>query len=361
MDLPNDVLRYHLFPLLNSNTRYLCSQVCRRYRRVFYQKGVKFMIHLSSMNGYLNILKWSKLQGAPKYALTFASGVLSGDLALVQWMRQNKYPWDERACTNAAKNGNLEMLQWLRSNRCPWNESCINAAAENGHLHIILWAKANGCHSSSKSMEAAAKSRDISIMKWLLDTKHAYEDKKIFCHAASCGNLTMLAWLCDNIPLAHYAKAHPEIVAEAAKHGHFEVVKWLVIKGFHYDSSLTTQAANRNDLMMLQWAVAQGAPWTVEVTRRSAYHGNLEMLQYAIENGCEWDSDVPLIASSHGHLEVLQYAVLHGCRWDMHGCLSVAQKYKFADVVDWIQSTDEYQIYHPTLSPTVEKVESLIY
>jgi hypothetical protein len=39
---------------------------------------------------------------------------------------------------------------------------------------------------------------------------------------------------------------------------------------------------------MLKWARANGCPWNERTCANAAWHGHLEVLKWARENGCPW-------------------------------------------------------------------------
>ena len=72
----------------------------------------------------------------------------------------------------------------------------------------------------------------------------------------------------------------PEVCAEAAKHGHFEILKWA-----------------RNN----------GCEWNAWTTIDAAESGHLQILQWALENGCECDELAFMRAIKSGHLDVVKW------------------------------------------------------
>ena len=85
------------------------------------------------------------------------------------------------------------------------------------------------------------------------------------------------------------------MAAEAAGHGHLELVQWLCGEGgFAMGSIVMWRAAYGGNLELVQWLRSEGCPWDWRTCNWAVIKGNEEVLRWVRENGCpwrEWDRD----------------------------------------------------------------------
>jgi len=105
---------------------------------------------------------------------------------------------------------------------------------------------------------------------------------------AAQGDLHLLNWTQEQFKIIKTVicrciwKLTPDVCAEAAKHGHFEVLKW---------------------------AREKGCDWNVYTVNNAAESGHLQILQWAVENGCWCVDDAWCCAIKEGHLHVIKWMV----------------------------------------------------
>ena len=78
----------------------------------------------------------------------------------------------------------------------------------------------------------------------------------------------------------------------AARHGHWELVRWLCGEGgFKMDEVVMSWAARCGNLELVQFLRGEGCPWDADTCYYAVEGGHVEVLRWARENGCEWDAE----------------------------------------------------------------------
>ncbi|KAJ1630237.1 hypothetical protein T492DRAFT_1144702 [Pavlovales sp. CCMP2436] len=135
------------------------------------------------------------------------------------------------------------------------------------------------------------------------------------------------------------------LVAEPARDGHIEVVKWLFAQGYDcgdawHTGQVCRAAAKGGHLEVLQLLCSRGVRWDNKgsgVCAAAAGYGRLDVLKWAHAAGCPWDGAVSGAAALHGHLELLQWAYDEGCPCDERVCARAALKDDFK-MLAWAHS-----------------------
>ena len=132
------------------------------------------------------------------------------------------------------------------------------------------------------------------------------------------GRVELVKWaLAEGCPREGAGQAF-NMVACAAKHGHLELVRWLVReRGFALDVQLMNGATFSGNLELVRWLRRERCPWNGAVLYEAARAANLELLQWLCgEQGCEMDETVMQWAVRSGNLKVVQWLRGEGCPWD---------------------------------------------
>ena len=108
---------------------------------------------------------------------------------------------------------------------------------------------------------------------------------------------------------------------EAAEKGTLEILKWVVLKGYHYNSKIYSAIFKNKDnniLKMVKFIHEDMKCFFPQNLCKIAvyYKCHLDCLRYLHENGCEWDKEACIEAAKHGHLDCLKYLHENGCEWD---------------------------------------------
>eukprot|EP01041_Mallomonas_annulata_P000881 gene881-1707_t len=255
-----------------------------------------FSGHLdAARGGHLDILKWvrSKYPHCPWDGDTCSAASDGGHLEVLKWLRSQDppCPWDEHTCSEAtASKGHPDILKWARSQNppCEWNSYACIVAAGGGHfdgpshiLEILKWLRSQDapceCGWTIGPGCAAAAKGHLEVLKWLrLQEPSCRLNQKMYNVAAAFGDVDMLNWIRSQMPrnewidqsCAAAASGDPhfhwdcETCSEAAKGGHFKVLKWLRSQNTScpWDEKTCENAVERGHVKILQWLRTQDPP-----------------------------------------------------------------------------------------------------
>ena len=100
--------------------------------------------------------------------------------------------WNEMVCEEAAGFGELELLKWAREQGCPWDFHTVECAVIGGNLGTVQWI----CGNWDKGPAGCLPFRETD---------------------------------------SHPPDLNRELTNKAARHGHVEVLIWLIANGCQYD------------------------------------------------------------------------------------------------------------------------------
>ncbi|AVK76061.1 F-box incomplete domain containing protein [Pandoravirus neocaledonia] len=173
-----------------------------------------------------------------------AEAARAGRMDLAQWAVGAGCPWDDDACVEAARYGHLELLAWMQAAGCPYSvDRCLVAAAASGNTDLVVQLlrrqpsrrPKHRCEERKAEYEAARHALRQAIKQAALGAH--YETLSTLSidlranvrwawHVAfGTGNVVLLDWLFDrnhNVPACASRRA--------ARHGHTEVIEWLLGK-----------------------------------------------------------------------------------------------------------------------------------
>ncbi len=185
------------------------------------------------------------------------------------------------------------------------------------------------------SMELIAPYYDIRYLDHSVPTVSVFKE-----YAARDGKFVLLKSLHAIAPVWQSSRASKAVCAQAAAEGHLEILMWLRINGYPWDTQTCSKAAigGHRDVLRLAfqegcpmspatinhaaahgywdivvWAQAHGCPMNATLCAELASCGNLMMLEWARKQGCHWDERTIRHASSNGHKDIVIWAVVHGC------------------------------------------------
>ena len=159
-----------------------------------------------ALNGYLSLLKWSRVPLFPHINEYVARG---GNLKMLKWTTLQHCENTMRTCAFAATNGHLEMLKWLvLEKRCKVGMSSISNAAAGGHLDVITFLHSHmdsARHYHSQPCTLAAKHGHLDTLIWLREHDYALSTET-WLEAEKAEQWDCLQWLMENgcpEPLIH--------------------------------------------------------------------------------------------------------------------------------------------------------------
>eukprot|EP00029_Vermamoeba_vermiformis_P013635 TRINITY_DN8557_c0_g1_i1.p1 TRINITY_DN8557_c0_g1~~TRINITY_DN8557_c0_g1_i1.p1 ORF type:complete len:261 (+),score=29.28 TRINITY_DN8557_c0_g1_i1:351-1133(+) len=194
----------------------------------------------------------------------------------------------------------------LKTSKRSEEELVLEYFAGLGTISCLEYCRALGMEWDAGTMAEAARKGQLEVIKFLNDNK------------------------CD-----HDLRA----CKEAASNGHFECLKYMHENGFPWDQTTAESAARSNNLEMLKYMHQNGCVCNAGVLIESAQH-SLDCLKYMLDNGdkahLEYVDDLCTFAASAGKLETMKFLVernysLTGCCQSAAGnghldCLKYAQE-----------------------------------
>jgi len=218
-----------------------------------------------------------------------------GDMPLLQRLRcagGPPTPLTAALTGAAARSGQLESLKELHAMGCPWDDRTTDGAAAGGHLECLRFARDQGCSWSCGTLNIAAKWGQLSCIQYLLRAMSTHN------RPFRPSRLSYLEFL-DPITCA---------LDEAARHGHFHVVKFLDAKGPLRNSRCCTSAAAGGHLGIMKYLFLKGHSWGPPTCEAAARYGQLHVLKFLRSAQCDWDTSTAVAAALGGHLECLLFA-----------------------------------------------------
>ncbi|KAE8977802.1 hypothetical protein PF011_g23501 [Phytophthora fragariae] len=254
-------------------------------------------LEMAARNGHLRVVRW--LNDARYYEIrTFRSlenAIAGGHLHLVKYVMENVVvaytSWTQAALTAAVSFGQRHILQWLH------DRAAVAAAAHNRHFRFEIHTNELRAH----AVRGAAAGGHKEIIEWMEETLGCLARQRHRIRvdgAAGFGDLQFVQWLhhqgyrftihaMDDAAAGGYLSINRKegcttaAMDNAARNGHFEVVKFLYENRSEYCTAMagesrsvavlaflkknnclrsrlpkTTEAATRGDLDLLQWLYA---------------------------------------------------------------------------------------------------------
>ena len=260
LDLPVDILRYHVFStkVLDDCSLGISRLVCRKLYKLTPKPQTAIAID-AAKHGYLSVLKWIfNCNFLVQIELITEMAIKYNHLEVIKWLYIN-YGNRFTIMDNCCIYGNLEILQWLHSIdkfKKPYYDSEKNywlCVAKNGHLHILQWISTLWNVLDKNLMIAAVKGNQMEVLKWGLKKNRSVFNADIYNAAALCGNIGILKWLREN------------------------KIRW--------NEEVCNSAIMRGHLDTLIWCRENGAPWNIDwATYRARVYGHTHITNWIAAN-----------------------------------------------------------------------------
>ncbi len=214
-----------------------------------------------------------------------------------------------------------------------------------GHLGLLKWARKNGCLCTCRLYLIAAEYGHINILQWVFGKERlAYHYYAVCFAAARGGRVDVLRWVSVCWSDGHYKMLcnyifMSRIVRTAAKHGHLNVIIWVMNNGYqNLAQKIDNRKANIESMHDAYIAASQ--------------HGHVHVLQWFKDNTCVQGGvlytsvvhgvynpykSITYSAAEFNQLAVLQWAVENGCVYDKALCLTVACDKGYYEITSWIE------------------------
>jgi hypothetical protein len=166
-----------------------------------------------------------------------------------------------------------------------------------------------GCNSEPYQC-AAGKHADIATLAAAHEAGMEYTEA-VIAAAALCNKLAEVQYLhTEDCPWP------VQLLDDAARGGHFELVRWCYEHGCRFESSgaATCMAAVGGSVELMGWLLQQeGAKLYEAVLTAAACKGHTAMVHYLLAQQCPWDAHAIRSAASGGHVDLLQWLMDNGC------------------------------------------------
>jgi len=182
----------------------------------------------------------------------------------------------------------------------------------------------------------------LELISWARAMGMGWKGKKVMKAAAAAGDLSVVVYAGEM-----HAPQDQTVVYAACKHGHLDVVDWLVGSGCpwqekneedapHVGGKACASAAKGGHLHVLQFLRSQhvNAKWNCKTPMKAAEHGHLEVLRWAIENFCPVDAYTYHHAAMYGHIHILEYLNTTYAPYDAFAANAAAQE-GHVHVLEW--------------------------
>jgi ankyrin repeat protein len=257
--------------------------------------------------------------------------------------------WYALTCAVAAGNGNIEMVKYLRANGCQWNREACDRAALQGHLKMLNFLHVNGCNWDDNTFLAALKGGNRNVIEYLVEnncpmtnhTHHRYVHGLVVRH----GNIELLEYVMNALNVTNVSTTDVEPCIIAAKHGHREMLQYLIDRDFPWDSRITSVAASNGHFDLVKYILEipgshHDSIGLEIVSSNRNEHDKIEMLKYLVEKGIAFDQYyIYKKAASMGCIEVLKYIRSVGCVIGREVYSSAIYAGKL-DVIKYLESID---------------------
>lgn len=188
--------------------------VCRRWAACMQPTRTTFgdvLVSLALVTWALPLIR--RDFGSSKDAVLLRTAVRLGGLAVLRHLHQHGLVVDDATAVFAAFDGHVHLLEWM-GHLSPHPQCC----AED--LGGKCWP--------SGVYEAAALQGHVHVLEWLPAFK---DDAFLSVCAAHGGHLPVLRWL-----ESRQRKVSQYAFFPAVTSGHAHVVKWMLARGFHWDT-----------------------------------------------------------------------------------------------------------------------------
>ena len=155
----------------------------------------------------------------------------------------------------------------------------------------------------------------LALISWARAMGMGWKGNKVMKAAAAAGDLSVVVYACEM-----HAPRDQTVVYAACRHGHLDVVDWLVGSGcpwkekneddqLHVGCMACAAAAKGGHLHVLQFLRSgqMNAKWNWKTPMKAAERGHLEVLRWAMENHCPVDPYTYHGAATYGHVHILEY------------------------------------------------------
>jgi hypothetical protein len=168
MDCPQDIWIeiVQRMDTLTTTVFYFVSSGCRDcVKRKILKKNK--VCSLTASRGYLDLLKWCRMNGCPWDLRVCLYSANEGHLETLKWCMANIYPWNDSIYLTSECVS--ELSKWCNENGCPWNVNVCSFAASGGHLDVLKWCRYVGYSWHESTSRCAARGGNPEVIKYCIE------------------------------------------------------------------------------------------------------------------------------------------------------------------------------------------------
>lgn len=252
----------YIFSFSDSYELYILFETCKYFRKLFnysslLRKQPKPEFYLRNKKN----LSWAEshmdfklVENVFKLALRY------GDMEVVKYIYKTIKPrLDERGYySETIYNEDYLMFHWLYKKGFYLDENAFNAAAEIGDIKLLKFLEKNDCEYSENALVFAVKGGDMDCVKYLVN-KGFFWDSTLYYLA--CDNIEILKYL---ISLSFNDLSRPWINSSVFKRaieiGNVKVCKLLKKHNCPYDLTSSYLAFEKGNITVLNWLIKNNYP-----------------------------------------------------------------------------------------------------
>lgn len=264
-------------------------------------------VNIAAFKRHFDMVKWMYAMGTSLKARTFGAVASHCDFEMMQWMYEKKCPMNAQVFANVALSGRLDVMQWLLEKNCPWDSRVYHNAIKNNHLQAVLFAYENGCPFDESISEFAAERKCYDILKFLI-LKGFQCTARVCEGVARSGDLELFKFCVEKKKGVVF---DVDAFASAALKGHINILQYMIDNGF--DTLLERHSKLGHPHMKSM------------ITHNIVKDGRLDVLVFLLQNGFEWTNEITATAAAYGRLDIIQYAHNNGLEIFECGCEDAAR------------------------------------
>ena len=174
-----------------------------------------------------------------------------------------------------------------------YEKICYIAAAEKS-CNVLMWAKNEGFIIFNTIYEVAASWGNIDVLQWALDNNDKYlsidDTDDIINNAARRGHLDVLKWIhnkkCSDDNYVKYSNG--KLYMYAVRNNHYKIIKWAHANNYIWHSPDSTDVNKKTDERILKWLVRNGhfidKVYTIIAPINQVIKNNIDLLNWSCKN-----------------------------------------------------------------------------
>ena len=203
--------------------------------------------------------------------------------------------------------------------------SIVKDAVEGNQMNVLKWIECNKPHCISTELQQDKRENECNYV----------------CLAAYNANLCMVKWL-----ILKGFSYNSKCCVEAVSSGSLDILQYLLSLNcvFEKEQMFPTAAVNSFNKDILDCLFKQGCPFMEEESfSLASYAGNFEFIKWIKSHGSTaWDVNIKKKAAAQGNLEALQWALDQDKAYDFDNCVYVlsinAASGGHLHVIEWLKT-----------------------